>query len=707
MEIKETLDMLKRRWKILLACFAVVITISIFFIMNIEPRFSATSKVLVRTPDYNWSGYDRLPHLAEIAALEGVRNVQTQIEIIKSSAVFEKTLEELGLEASEVVSRRIAPVGDSDVISITIIATSDDAAVKVAKKLPEVYLGLNKEALKNDARESRVFFEEQLKKTADKLQRAEEELREFKEYNQITDLQTESRQKVASLVELERQLHTTKTERDATRSRIQNLESQLTAEEKEIVTSKVISGNPVVNELKKKLAVLEVEHSRLSQNYSNRHPDVLETNAQIRKIQDKLKDATLEIVSAQTLTQNPMRKLLLEQLAILHADKMAIDAKIDYLKGAIVKEKHVLSALPEDEMALARLVRDRDLAEGLYAILEEKFQDFRVTEQTQKVAGRIIEYSKSAQSYSGIKYSSLFISAVIALFLGLGIVFSMEYFDEALYSPSDIEKSLDLPVIAQIPKDAILQEQILHSMKKPNSPVAEAFRALRNKLRYLLAEHQMKTLAITSSEVNEGKTVVALNLAITLAQFGKRVLLIDGDLRRPRLHAYFDVENQGLTNVVVDEHDVTQFIIDTPVENLSFLPSGPLVLIETSPISAPELFESPKVAAALSMLKKLFDFIIIDTPPVLAVTDPLSVSAHCDGIILLVDAGNTRKSHAEKAKSELDSIPTPLLGVVLNRISPSQQSYRYLYYYDDGESNANRRYGSRFKRKHGSRSEQE
>ncbi|MFH1538619.1 MAG: polysaccharide biosynthesis tyrosine autokinase, partial [bacterium] len=586
-------------------------------------------------------------------------------------------------KGSDIVSRKINPLGDSDVISVTVIATAADMAVKAANKLPEVYLGLNRKALKDDARQSRDFFEKQLEKSAEKLKKTEETLRNFKENNQITDLHTESQQKVTSLVNLEGKLHVTKTERDATFSRIRNLESQLTSEEKEVVISKIISENPVVVDLKKKLVMLEVEQSRLTQNYSGRHPQVLEINAQIRQIQDKLKDAAIEIVSSQTLQQNPLRRLLLEQLAILHADKMAIDAQIDYLESAIAAEKQSLSTLPEDEMALARLVRDNDLAEQLYSVLEEKYQDFRVTEQTKKVAGRIVEYAKEAQNFSGRKKTtSIVLSVMIALALALGIVFSMEYMDEAVYSAADVEKTLGLSVLAYIPKDPDLQQFALHAYTKPNSPVAEAFRSLRNKLRYILAERQMSTLSVTSSSVAEGKTLVALNLAITMAQFGKRVLLIDGDLRRPKLHNYIGVENRGLTNVVMDEDDVTQFIVDTQVENLSFLPSGPLPLIESSPIIASELFESPKIASMLGMLKKLFDFIIIDTPPVLAVTDPLSIAAHCDGIVFTLDAGHTRQSYAKKAKEELDTLSTPIVGAVLNR-APSSQSYysRYLYYY--------------------------
>ncbi|MFH1537724.1 MAG: Wzz/FepE/Etk N-terminal domain-containing protein, partial [bacterium] len=142
MEIKEIFDMLRRRWKILLISTAICSVIFLSYLLNSKPLFTATSKVLVRTTDNSWGGYDRLPHLAEIAALEGVRNVQTQTELLKSNTVFSKTIKELGAKGSDIVSRKINPLGDSDVISVTVIATAADMAVKAANKLPEVYLGL-------------------------------------------------------------------------------------------------------------------------------------------------------------------------------------------------------------------------------------------------------------------------------------------------------------------------------------------------------------------------------------------------------------------------------------------------------------------------------------------------------------------------------------------------------------------------------------
>lgn len=689
MDPKDIVGMVRRRWKLMLACSILIMTMASFLLYRTKPNYTASSKVLVKTPDYALGAYETLPQMAELAAIESVRNVQTQTELLKSAEVLERAVKEAGAAAGQVISKTIEPIGDSDVIKVTIVASTQKAAMDVANKLPEVYLRISKESIISDARDSREFFEHQLEKSRRNLRDTEDKLRTFKEENSLSDLSAETSQKVASLVDLEKTYHLVKTDRDAIYSQLSNMEGQLTREEKEVLTNKVVTENPVINEMQMMLAKLEVERSRLRQSMSEKHPQVMEINAQIDKINDKLKSTTREIVQSNTYSINPFRASLMEKAATVRADKKALDAKVEYLGRAISQEKSGMSNLPGDETRLARLVRDRDLAEELYKILETKFQDFHVSEQTKKTPGRIVERAKSASMQAGRKRVANFaVIVIIALAFSVGVVFLMEYFDEAFYTGSDVEKALGLSVLAQIPRNTILEQQALHMLKKPNSPVAEAFRSLRNKLRYLISQKQVSSLVVTSSSIDEGKTVISLNLAIVLAQFGKRVLLIDGDMRRPKLHNYFGCENVGLTNVIVDEEDVTTLIVDTPVENLSFLPSGPLPLVESSPIIASELFESPRTKTTISMLKKLFDFVIIDAPPVLAVTDALSISSHVDGIIFVVVAGNTKQSAALKAKRELDALDTPIIGAVLNKTSTQQEYYsRYLYYYyENGHS---------------------
>ncbi|MEW5947587.1 MAG: polysaccharide biosynthesis tyrosine autokinase [bacterium] len=694
MEYREFIEILRRRWLVILVCCILAVAVSVYTLVAHRGVYTASSKVLVRTQSGYYTGYEQLPHLTEIAALEGYRNVQTQTEILKSEEVFEATIGELkeskklkGFKPEDVIARAIRPIPDSDVIQVTVTARDEETAVAAANALPEVYLRVSREAQRMEAHDSKVFLEEQLEKVKEQLESAEDELKEFKEVNDIADLKAESQAVVSQLVSFESRLSEKNMELKSTRSRVGSLESQLTAEEKEVVTGKTVARNPIVQDLRAALTTLEVEHARLSQNFSNRHPKMLEVNAQIREIRDKLKDAALEIVAQQQVAQNPMRRMLLEQIAILKSDEIAVEAGIVSLNQAVATIKNSLATLPDDEMMLARLTRNRDLAENLYSILEQKYQDFRVTEETRKLTGRIIERARYAAGVSrSRKLSRVATSIIVGFVFGLGMAFLLEYFDDAIYSPGDVERHLGLHVLGQIPFDKSLEKVALHCHEKPNSPASESFRGLRNRMRYLLSERGTKTLLVTSAAVEEGKSVVALNMAITLAQFGQRVLLVDGDLRRPTLHKYFGVENKGLTNSVVDGEEVTPFILETPVIDLSFLPSGPLPLLETMPVVASELIEDPKIGATFEMLRRLFDYIIVDSPPVLAVTDPLSIAAQCDGVILIIDSGATRKRDALNAKAELDAIAVPVIGAVLNKVTfEGSTYYKYLYYYYEGE----------------------
>ncbi len=185
---------------------------------------------------------------------------------------------------------------------------------------------------------------------------------------------------------------------------------------------------------------------------------------------------------------------------------------------------------------------------------------------------------------------------------------------------------------------------------------------------------------VASAKSGEGKTTTITNLAVTYAQEGKKVLLIDADLRKPSLHHLFQQSNRvGLTSLLFGQHALSEVIKDTNVDNLSILPSGPI------PPNPSEILGSQRMQTLLEELKDMFDIILFDTPPILAVTDSAIVSSYCDGVILVVHAGKVKKSLVAKAKSNLDHVKAKLLGVVLNNNSRTRSNDHYHYYYGGNE----------------------
>lgn len=214
---------------------------------------------------------------------------------------------------------------------------------------------------------------------------------------------------------------------------------------------------------------------------------------------------------------------------------------------------------------------------------------------------------------------------------------------------------------------------IVHEDAK--SPIAEAYRTLRTNIQFSKTDGELKIIMFTSSGPGEGKSTTIANTAVALAQSGKKVILMDCDLRKPVQHKIFGKKNRGLTNILVEELPIDEFIQDTQIENLRVLTSGPI------PPNPSELLGSRKMQELIDYLKTQVDYLIIDAPPVIAVTDACVLAAKVDGITLVVNSGSIRPEMAKKAKDLLLKANGHLLGVVLNRVEIDEEHAYYYYYY--------------------------
>lgn len=215
----------------------------------------------------------------------------------------------------------------------------------------------------------------------------------------------------------------------------------------------------------------------------------------------------------------------------------------------------------------------------------------------------------------------------------------------------------------------------LVTIEKPKSPIAEAYRTLRTNIQFSSLDKKVKKVVITSSAPGEGKTTTALNLSITLAQNGHKTLLLDCDMRKPSIHKKLKISNlYGISDLLVGEAKYDSVLTKGPVENLDVITSG------TKPPNPAELLSSQKMLNFISEVEKNYEYIIIDTPPVLMVTDAQILSKYADGTILVVASGEAEKNAVVKAKELLDKVDANILGVVLNKLDTNRRGY-YGYYY--------------------------
>lgn len=272
------------------------------------------------------------------------------------------------------------------------------------------------------------------------------------------------------------------------------------------------------------------------------------------------------------------------------------------------------------------------------------------------------------------------LAAAIGMALGVGAAFLLDYLDESLKSPDDVTRATGLTTLGAITRiSGDSPNEKLITVRHPKSPISEAYRVMRTNLQFSSLDRPLKSLIVTSANPKEGKSTTLANLGVVTAQAGKSVILVDSDLRRPMLHKIFQLPNkEGLTSLLLQEGpELDGQVQETGIENLRVVTSGPL------PPNPSELLGSKKMEGLIAQLQGEADIIIFDTPPALPVTDAAVLATQTDGVVMVADAGKTRRAAAGQATENLQQVGAKLLGVAVNRLSPrgSGKNYYYYYYY--------------------------
>ncbi len=281
------------------------------------------------------------------------------------------------------------------------------------------------------------------------------------------------------------------------------------------------------------------------------------------------------------------------------------------------------------------------------------------------------------------------LAALAGLIIFTVLAFLIETLDDTVKSPEDISATIGVSVLGALAtfrrNDGTSR---LIAKDNPKSPISEAFRALRTNLQFSSVDKPLKTLLVTSANPQEGKSVIAANLAVVIAQAGLSVIVVDSDLRRPSQHHLFNLENtNGLTNALMEEKpDLERFLQPTEIENLKVITSG------TLPPNPSELLGSERMKRLEQQLVSSADVVIFDSPPLGAVTDAALLANTVDGVLLIMEAGKTRRPDLVRAKADLDRVGAKILGLALNKLTPGARSYYHHYYYyhyyyysDDGQ----------------------
>jgi len=420
-----------------------------------------------------------------------------------------------------------------------------------------------------------------------------------------------------------------------------------------------MAADPVVQGLRLDLMKLQQERAILGEKLQDRHPDMIKLRADIQATQAKL--------------QTEMERVT----AAMRADVDAARAAERSVRAALDDQKQRASARDEKGLEASILQREAESSRQIYEMLMQRARETNIAKEIKPTEIRILDAADVPRAPIAPNHQRDLTQAVLAGFaLALALVFGFEYLDNAVNLPDDIRTELGLPFLGLLP--AVKRGQDIGELTIANHNIpplfVEAVRSLRTNVMFSMPDEGLKAILVTSASPGEGKSVVAANLAVALAQSGARVLLLDTDMRRPAVHRLVEREREpGLSNLLVGESKASDVILPTRIANLWLLGAG-----HDTP-NPPELLGSQRFKKLLSGLKEYFDWVVIDAAPVLPVTDACVAAAYVKAVVFVVGAGRVSRPAARRALEQLDAVGAHILGAVLNRADVERNAYYYRY----------------------------
>ena len=565
---------------------------------------------------------------------------------------------------------------DQDRIMYIVVQSQNPAlAAEIANDHVSTYVDYAKGLLSTDTRQASGALSKEFDDAETKLREAEAALYQYQKDNDLLAVTLEERQNIVSsgITSYTQKLNETRGRRIEIAARLDRMRK---AASEDVLTSPIL----MIGEGKEKGGSFD---DLRAQYYGERNKFIqLEKELGPKNPEYQMQKAKMDDIH-QALESEAKRMLggLEEQYKATVATETALEAEVNKAT------KDALELGPK-VVAYNELLRRKKSQEDRYNILRSRLSTSELTDRMNRnIDSTNVRPLDPARVPTKPVYpvlrTNIVTASVLSLLLGLGLVFAIVLFDRSIKSTADAMQATGAPLLGIIPMidaselaESTDGNRDLYVHRNPGSRIAECCRSIRTNITFSAADRQLKTIVVSSANPREGKTTNVIYLGTTMAQSGQRVLLIDTDMRRPRLHASTGVSRQtGLTNLILGEQDYDAFIKTTEIPNLFVLPCGPL------PPNPAEILMGHRFEAVLAELAKRFDRIILDSPPLQVVTDSVVLSRKTDGVILVVKAGSTLRDEIKRSARQIRGVNGTILGVIVNAIEPDHRSGYYYSYY--------------------------
>lgn len=720
-ETKDSKDNLKHYFSILRSNLLPILLITlasivftIIYVLNAKDIYKSTATIKINRPQGSILSSSLIPEFQDFIT---DRYISNEIEVLKSYKIRESVAENLldtfkATEETEkfyyifnhssdenfnLVSKstladilsaivKIDQKRGLDVVDIVAESPAKYEAMLIANLYSRVYQNFSLDLSREELTTLTRYLDEEREKKFTDLTKAENDLEVYQRNGGLILLDAQVKNLVENISQLEAQKNAADIDLNSREKEYSSLSNELKSIDPTLLD--YLNGKveeSYIEDLQSKISDLEAKRdieASIPQDEKLRAKTILEYNKKIEPLK-KTVDEKIEILKTSLYSSTPEeRRLIAQKLLEANVGIQSNRAKVNNLKKMLSEYEQQFSKLPSQSVEFAKLERNRKATEKLYLILEEKYQEAKINERIKLGTVLIIAPGVlAAKPYKPNRMLIIFMGIFMGLALSIGFAFARNYFDHSVKSPDEIENK-GISVLSWIP--AI--EELKNNQKiefivedRPKSASSEAFKALRTRIQYAkLEDTPIRSILLTSSVPAEGKTTISVNLAGSLAQIEKKILLIDCDLRKPRIHSVFDIERYpGLSDYLFSNASLEEIVRKTKFENLEVVPSG------TIPPNPSELLGSKQMKDFLERMEQKYDFIIIDSPPFISVTDSEILFRITDGTILVLRANKTPEEAFFRTCEKLMHLDSRnFLGVVFNNFSfKNAYGYYYNYYY--------------------------
>lgn len=682
----------KRIWLVAL-CFVISVAVTVVNLSRQIPVYKASANLLI-------SRGLPLPDKVRQQDLSVLGDmVETEARILQSSAILASARERLNQPADQIASklRRVTiwPAGDSAIITVTIEATDAQFSADFANAVCEAYLEFKAVQRMETSQSTVISLTQQANRLREDLRRAEERLLLYKKENSVVAISERGNIAEQTLAGLFIRGAGYRTERmilqaqqpmlaqasddivlQTLASPLGGLGSMMQAPLAMVTGSSSSTGQVILSQgpeslldrriiekvgwedLKRQKASLEAQLTEARQTYRDEHPVVMEL---VRKIRESQQAIDQEVQFAMQDFYSQLESLKLKEQAVVRAQT---EWESEALETSRKAEEY------------ANLQREAERLRNLYDLVFSRLKEVDISIGIEPETIRIIERAvPPGGPITPRRMQSIFLAALIGLGIGIGLVFGLEFIDDSIRYPEEVSTHLGIPFLGVIPAanwdPDDLHTHVLTNMDQ-KSGLSEAYRNVRSSLLFSSGPQSPRVIAMTSAVPKEGKTTTSLNISVSLAQAGQRVLLVDGDMRRGEIHKFFGLEGgRGLSDVLVGQAKPESVIQRTGLPNLDLVATGPF------PANPAELILRNEFNAFIDYARRTYDRIVIDCPPVMAVSESSILASMVDGVVMVVWAGQTSRKLAQLSLQVLRQRGARMLGCVLNNLEFGRVGYYY------------------------------